>query len=162
MTTDPDTPAAQQLPPEIEAQIEHARQHPELDRDSLPPRQTPRADEPTPAEKMTWAEAYSRSWRDDAADAIRYLSTADIVEQQALAELCAALRSGLKPAQRRRAAMALLSDPDTSVVTRLEVIDDADGRVWGRWNVTVELQLQDDDRTLKVFVGEREPEPGYQ
>lgn len=31
-----------QLPPEIQAQVDHARRHPERDFDSLPPRRTPR------------------------------------------------------------------------------------------------------------------------
>ena len=42
---------------------------------------------------------------------------------------------------------------DTSKVTRVEVIDD-NGRSYGNWNPdnAVEVQLQDDDKTLKVFI----------
>ena len=40
---------------------------------------------------------------------------------------------------------------DTYKVTRLEVIDDT-GRAYVNMNAgSIELQLQDDDRTLKVF-----------
>jgi hypothetical protein len=40
---------------------------------------------------------------------------------------------------------------DTSAVTRFEVIDET-GRVLVKYGVTVELSLQDDERTLKVFL----------
>lgn len=47
----------------------------------------------------------------------------------------------------------------TSKVTRVEVIDHSDtadpmpGRAWGKYGCKeVELQLQDDDRTLKIFI----------
>jgi len=41
-------------------------------------------------------------------------------------------------------------------VTRVEVID-ADGRSYVKYGVTaVELSLQDDDRTLKIFLTEKE------
>lgn len=43
----------------------------------------------------------------------------------------------------------------TDYVTRFEVID-ANGRVYVRYDVSVELQYQDDGRTLKVFVHSRE------
>jgi hypothetical protein len=36
-------------------------------------------------------------------------------------------------------------------VTRFEVIDDS-GRVLVRYGIRIELHLQDDDRTLKVFL----------
>jgi len=36
-------------------------------------------------------------------------------------------------------------------VTRFEVIDDS-GRVLVRYGIKIELHLQDDDRTLKVFL----------
>ncbi len=36
-------------------------------------------------------------------------------------------------------------------VTRFEVIDET-GRAYSRRNVSVELSLQDDKRTLKVFI----------
>ena len=36
-------------------------------------------------------------------------------------------------------------------VTRFEVIDDS-GRVLVRYGIKIELSLQDDDRTLKVFL----------
>ena len=50
---------------------------------------------------------------------------------------------------------------DTSKVTRVEIIDHTGdsnsedyGRVYVKWNknIKVEVHLQDDDRTLKVFV----------
>jgi hypothetical protein len=37
-------------------------------------------------------------------------------------------------------------------VTRIEVIDEK-GRVYARYDVRVFTELQDDERTLKVFVG---------
>lgn len=37
-------------------------------------------------------------------------------------------------------------------VTRFEVIDDENGRVYGKWNVSVELSYQDDNKTLKAFI----------
>ena len=40
----------------------------------------------------------------------------------------------------------------TKGITRVEVIDDK-GRVYSTWNAkNVELHLQDDERTLKVFI----------
>lgn len=36
-------------------------------------------------------------------------------------------------------------------VTRFEVIDN-DGRVYSKWDIQIDLSLQDDGRTLKVFV----------
>lgn len=43
---------------------------------------------------------------------------------------------------------------DFSKVTRVEVID-KNGRSYTNWDVTsVELQLQDDGRTLKLFISE--------
>jgi len=39
-------------------------------------------------------------------------------------------------------------------VTRLEVIDE-DGRVYVRYDLEVQVQLQDDERTLKIFVQKR-------
>jgi hypothetical protein len=44
---------------------------------------------------------------------------------------------------------------DCSSVTRFEVIDDT-GRILVAYGVTVTLCFQDDDRTLKVFLGRRE------
>jgi len=41
-------------------------------------------------------------------------------------------------------------------VTRFEVIDRTEGRVFVTYGVDVEVSLQDDDRTLKVFIN---PEP---
>lgn len=40
-------------------------------------------------------------------------------------------------------------------ITRVEVIDEK-GRIYTNWNPTnkVELQIQDDDRTLKVFISQ--------
>jgi vacuolar-type H+-ATPase subunit E/Vma4 len=45
--------------------------------------------------------------------------------------------------------------PDT--VTRLEVID-SEGRIYVKHDVSVELSYQDDNRTLKIFVSERQKE----
>lgn len=42
---------------------------------------------------------------------------------------------------------------DVSKVNRVEVIDNIDGRQYTKWDLQdVELSLQDEDRTLKVFV----------
>jgi len=47
---------------------------------------------------------------------------------------------------------------DFSKVTRVEVIDNK-GRAYTKWDVNnVELQLQDDERTLKLFVQYEEEE----
>lgn len=40
-------------------------------------------------------------------------------------------------------------------VTRFEVIDEK-GRAYVRWEARIELSYQDDGRTLKVFVKDRE------
>ena len=45
-----------------------------------------------------------------------------------------------------------------SRVTRVEVIDE-NGRVYTRWNCGVEASLQDDGRTLKLFVKAMELAP---
>lgn len=45
---------------------------------------------------------------------------------------------------------------DLSAVTRLEVIDEV-GRVYSRWDVRIDPELQDDGRTLKLFVSHRRP-----
>ena len=45
--------------------------------------------------------------------------------------------------------------PDLSKVNRFEVIDEQ-GRVYVKYDATITLSLQDDDRTLKVFVKEHE------
>ncbi len=42
-------------------------------------------------------------------------------------------------------------DNNTSKVTRVEVVDET-GRVYSKWNCSIELSYQDDGRTLKVFV----------
>lgn len=47
---------------------------------------------------------------------------------------------------------------DTSKVTRFEVIDET-GRAMVRYNVEVVAQLQDEERTLKIFVIGKEPKP---
>jgi len=48
-------------------------------------------------------------------------------------------------------------EKDLTKVTRVEVIDN-NGRAYTKWDVTkVEIDLQDDERTLKIFV-EFEPE----
>jgi hypothetical protein len=41
--------------------------------------------------------------------------------------------------------------PDNSKLTRFEVIDE-NGRVYTKHNCTIELSYQDDSRTLKVFI----------
>lgn len=46
------------------------------------------------------------------------------------------------------------SKDETSKVTRFEVITE-EGRVYVRYGVNVDLSLQDDGRTLKVFLNER-------
>jgi hypothetical protein len=44
---------------------------------------------------------------------------------------------------------------NTEQVTRVEIIDDT-GRVYVTWGITsLELQLQDDDRTLKIFLSKQ-------
>lgn len=45
---------------------------------------------------------------------------------------------------------------DTSKVTRVELIDDK-GRAYVKYGVLVQLMLDDDDRTLKIFVKKGEP-----
>lgn len=47
------------------------------------------------------------------------------------------------------------ADVDTSQVTRVEVIAGT-GRLLVRYDVRAELSLQDDGRTLKVFLTDRE------
>lgn len=42
-------------------------------------------------------------------------------------------------------------DNNTQRVTRVEVVDET-GRVYSKWDCSVELSYQDDGRTLKVFV----------
>ena len=54
--------------------------------------------------------------------------------------------------------------PDTTNVTRVEVIDHSDfgmGRAYVRWDeqIKVELSLQDDGRTLKIFISDRNEDP---
>lgn len=46
---------------------------------------------------------------------------------------------------------------DTSKVTRVEIIEDG-GRSLVEYGVAVELQLQDNDRTLKIFLDKLPPE----
>lgn len=41
-------------------------------------------------------------------------------------------------------------------ITRFEVIDDKSGRLIVRYNVKIEASLQDDGKTLKIFMTERE------
>lgn len=50
----------------------------------------------------------------------------------------------------------------TSTLNRVEVIDSS-GRVYSKWladPMKVELSLQDDDRTLKIFIYDEEPDIG--
>jgi len=39
-------------------------------------------------------------------------------------------------------------------VTRVEVIDKT-GRAYVKWNILAEAKLQDDERTLKIFIYEK-------
>lgn len=49
--------------------------------------------------------------------------------------------------------MELPFDFDLSKVTRLVVVD-YDGNSYEKWNIVIEkVSLQDNDRTLKIFVG---------
>jgi hypothetical protein len=49
--------------------------------------------------------------------------------------------------------MELPFDFDLSKVTRLVVID-YDGNSYEKWNIVIDkVSLQDNDRTLKIFVG---------
>jgi hypothetical protein len=52
-----------------------------------------------------------------------------------------------------------MTDYPTDKVTRVEVID-GQGRAYVNWEDTIKVQLslQDDGRTLKVFIGHREEE----
>lgn len=56
------------------------------------------------------------------------------------------------------ARKALPSKPPTPTVTRVEVIDET-GRRYGRWNCRVDMHLQDDGRTLKLFVSAPADQP---
>lgn len=57
------------------------------------------------------------------------------------------------PEDRRAMLMPESAAPvgEPEKVTRVEVIDET-GRVFTRWNTSIELAYQDDGRTLKVFV----------
>jgi len=46
---------------------------------------------------------------------------------------------------------------DTSKVNRVEVIDHKEGRAYVMWEnkLDVELMLQDDERTLKIFINRK-------
>lgn len=48
-----------------------------------------------------------------------------------------------------------MTSPDFSKVTRIEVID-SNGRAYVAYDVTPTIMLQDDGRTLKVFVDRRD------
>ena len=48
------------------------------------------------------------------------------------------------------------ASPPLSKITRVEVIDDDEGgRVYSKWDVRVQTDIQDDGRTLKIFVRTR-------
>ena len=50
---------------------------------------------------------------------------------------------------------------DTDKLTRVSLIDHTDsglGLVWEKYNIAVEIFVQDDGRTLKVFVQDRDEE----
>jgi hypothetical protein len=42
---------------------------------------------------------------------------------------------------------------------RFEVIDSVEGRIITRYAVNVRVEMQDEDRTMKVFISPTEPEP---
>ena len=42
-------------------------------------------------------------------------------------------------------------------ITRLEVVDEPIGRVYSKWDTELEFSIQDDGRTLKIFVKDRKP-----
>ena len=49
--------------------------------------------------------------------------------------------------------MEMPFDFDLSKVTRVVVIDD-DGNSYEKWNIVIDkVSLQDDERTLKIFIG---------
>jgi hypothetical protein len=48
----------------------------------------------------------------------------------------------------------ILREPE---VTRVEVIDE-NGRVYTKWNCSVELSYQDNGRTLKLFINPKQKE----
>lgn len=43
---------------------------------------------------------------------------------------------------------------DTSKITRVEVIDET-GRAYTRWDVKAEVCIQDEGRTMKIFVHDK-------
>lgn len=54
----------------------------------------------------------------------------------------------------REAAARVHAEYDTSKVNRVEVIDDTNGRAYANYDAyNVIVQLQDNGRTLKVFIG---------
>ena len=52
--------------------------------------------------------------------------------------------------------MKITLENDFDNVTRLVVVDNKRGRVYDKWDVQIEAQLQDDGKTLKVFVYNRQ------
>lgn len=48
---------------------------------------------------------------------------------------------------------------DTSKLSRVTVVDERGGRVYERYQADVELQVQDDGKTLKVFVRHNPTKP---
>lgn len=58
-------------------------------------------------------------------------------------------------AEQLEAVCRTLRDPQPEKTTRFEVINET-GRVLTRWGVKVKLSYQDDGRTLKVFLSQRD------
>lgn len=64
--------------------------------------------------------------------------------------------------------MTVFADRGLRQLTRVEVIDhtksieDGGGRAYVRWdeNISIDLQIQDDGRTLKIFITERKNDVG--
>ncbi|MBC8550176.1 MAG: hypothetical protein H8D23_11075 [Candidatus Brocadiales bacterium] len=55
--------------------------------------------------------------------------------------------------------MAKITDVDFSKITRVTVVSETEGRMIEKWDVSVYAMLQDDDRTLKIFMKDR-PQKG--
>ena len=65
--------------------------------------------------------------------------------------------NSLTPSKRDEAGGTALRNPpvDASKITRVEVIDET-GRAYVKWNCKVEESIQDQGRTLKLFVSEED------
>lgn len=47
---------------------------------------------------------------------------------------------------------------DASKITRVEVIDET-GRAYTRWDVKAEVSIQDEGRTMKIFITSKKKKP---